>query len=128
MPGVLKHAAYGDVSGWPGLITHWPAGRILLAARGLAAVLAQGRPGGVVVGISASPQLVKVSRCGSGLVVPSSLSGPIEDLPRPWRLEGRCPATTATLTRYGARSAAGRGDFARRCAGSLCWLAAGSPR
>ena len=91
------------MSGWPGLITHWPAGRILLAARGLTAVLAQGRPGGVVVGVSASPQLVKASRCGSGLVVAQFLSGPIDDLPRPWRLEGRCRQLTATLTRYGAR-------------------------
>ena len=67
----------------PGLITHWPPGRILLAARGLTAVLAQGRPGGVVVGISASPQLVKASRCGSGLEVASCRSGPLED-PPPW--------------------------------------------
>jgi hypothetical protein len=61
----VKHAAYGDVRGWPGLITHWPPGRILLAARGLTAVLAQGRPGGVVVGISVSPQLVKANLCGA---------------------------------------------------------------
>ncbi|MGH3631214.1 MAG: hypothetical protein ACRDRL_27695 [Sciscionella sp.] len=50
MPGVLKRAAYGGVSGWAGLLTHWPPSRILLAARGLTAVLAQDRPGGVVVG------------------------------------------------------------------------------
>jgi hypothetical protein len=62
----VKNAAYGGVSGWAGLLTHWPPGRILLAARGLAAVLAQGRPGGVVVGCFSIASIGEGGLSGSG--------------------------------------------------------------
>jgi hypothetical protein len=52
-------------------------------------------------------------------VLASCLSGPLEDLPPSWRpSKARCLATTATLTRYGTRSAVG-GETRKE----MCWVA-----